>query len=170
MAQDVMFVAIRSNNELMHYGVKGMKWGVRRAEKYEAKAKEYRSRAKEYDSDNRSTNLSNRERSKLKVKSSKFNAKAETMDVKARLAREGKEDLKKLREASKLKGHYTDTQGMLRGPYSDAVGSIRAQKGERYASELMKKHQSQEVNKLLAGIAAGSIAYAAGMAALIDRL
>ena len=37
------------NNELMHYGVKGMKWGVRRASKYINKARIARDSAKEWD-------------------------------------------------------------------------------------------------------------------------
>ena len=31
-----------TDNELMHYGVKGMKWGVRRAQKRQAKLEKYR--------------------------------------------------------------------------------------------------------------------------------
>lgn len=37
------------NYELYHYGVKGMKWGVRRAEKYSSKAGSLRTRADEFE-------------------------------------------------------------------------------------------------------------------------
>ena len=142
------------NGELYHHGVKGMKWGVRRAKKYEAKAEKYRSRAKEYNDP---------------IKSSKYNAKAENAKVKALLARDGKNDIKKLRAAKKLKGGYIDTQGFLRGPYADAVGSIRAEKGERYASTLMQKERTQSLMKMTIALAVGSSAYSAGMAYILGR-
>lgn len=159
-----------NENYLAHYGIKGMKWGHRKAQRYENKAEIYRSYADDYDPKNYTVKLSDKERNKLQVKQSKFNEKAEKMDVKARIDREGKDDVKKLKAASKLKGHYTDTQGMLRGPYADAVGSIRAQKGERYASEILKKHQREQATKFMVGMTAATAAYVAGMAALIDRL
>ena len=37
------------SDELMHYGVLGMKWGQHRARKNTAKAKMYRSYAEDYD-------------------------------------------------------------------------------------------------------------------------
>lgn len=37
------------NNELYHYGVKGMRWGHRKAQKYESKARLSRESAKEWD-------------------------------------------------------------------------------------------------------------------------
>ena len=37
------------NNELYHYGVPGMKWGIRRAKKYANKAQQSRDSAKEWD-------------------------------------------------------------------------------------------------------------------------
>ena len=158
-----------NNYELYHYGVKGMKWGVRRANRYESKARKYRSYAEKYDPKNRK-NITSNERSELEIKSSKFREKAAKMEVKARLAKEGKSDLRKLHEASKLKGGYIDTQGLLRGPYADAVSRIRDKKGERYASELMRKHQSQSVLKFAGATIGGVTAYSIGMAYIINKL
>ena len=138
-------------DELYHYGVKGMKWGERRAQRYDSKASKYRTKAKEYNHNN-----------DIK-KFHKYKAKADKFDNKARLVREGKSDIKKLRKAARLKGSYIDTQGMLRGPYADVVGTIKTQKGERYAATLLRQHRAEQVIHISAASTAIGAAYCAGM-------
>ena len=72
------------SNYLKHYGVKGMKWGVRKADKYLSKSKTYRMYADDYDPSNYTVKLSAKERSKLQAKSDKFRKKADDMESKAR--------------------------------------------------------------------------------------
>ena len=52
------------SNELYHYGVKGMRWGHRKAQRYEGKARNARASAKEWDE------LAARAKSKGKMKKS----------------------------------------------------------------------------------------------------
>lgn len=90
---------IIANGELYHYGVKGMKWGVRRyekkASKARAKAKEYKMYADDYDPKNYTVKLKDKERSNLQAKSNKFrkmsnaeNRKARSLEAKAKAAAE----------------------------------------------------------------------------------
>lgn len=87
------------NGELYHYGVKGMKWGVRRyekkASKARAKAKEYKMYSDDYNPKNYTVKLKDKERAKLQANSDKYrkmanaeNKKARTLEAKAKAAAE----------------------------------------------------------------------------------
>lgn len=64
------------NGELYHHGVKGMKWGVRKSDKYRAKAKNARESAKEWDEI--------RENRVAKLRAKGKNKKADIADAKYR--------------------------------------------------------------------------------------
>ena len=78
------------SDELMHYGVLGMKWGQHRARKNTAKAKMYRSYAEDYDPKNALYKMSDKSRVKMQkkydtnmAKASKYQAKADRANAKA---------------------------------------------------------------------------------------
>lgn len=71
-------------NELMHYGVLGMKWGQHRARKNYEKAKTHRAYADDLNPKNYTVNLSSKQRSKLKKQSSSQLAKAKKYEAKAK--------------------------------------------------------------------------------------
>ena len=50
------------------------------------------------------------------------------------------------------------------------LGDIRTKKGERYASALMEKFETQQILKMSGALTAAGVAYAAGMAALINKM
>lgn len=71
------------NDYLQHYGVPGMKWGVRRASKLQTKADAYRRKAAQYDPSNSTRKLSTRKQAKLQSKMDAANAKADKYQAKA---------------------------------------------------------------------------------------
>ena len=57
-----------NENELYHHGVKGMKWGHRKAQKYFDKAQTHRSYAEDYDPKNALYKMSDKKRAKMQKK------------------------------------------------------------------------------------------------------
>ena len=74
---------ITKDGELYHYGVPGMKWGVRKADRYRARATVARKKAEELD-EVADTSGSKIESLYLKRMAAKNRRKADDLDIKAR--------------------------------------------------------------------------------------
>lgn len=72
------------DNYIRHYGVLGMKWGVRRSEKALEKAAQHRRNAKDYDSKQSLAKLSDKQRAKMTKNRNKELALAKKEEQKAK--------------------------------------------------------------------------------------
>lgn len=106
------------NDELMHYGVKGMKWGQRRAKKYAAKANHYASRAGYIRADitrakknpatanNPWIGANEKMANKYSKKAAKARAKSQRLEQKYNTRATGKAIAKKMTSLDKAKAEY----------------------------------------------------------------
>ena len=120
---------------LAHYGVKGMKWGVRRAERNREKARMHRRFADDYDPSQSTVKLSNRQRARMTRNRNKELAKAQKYEDRANYQSMSRKERKANRD--KRNSRYSDLErGMDKASYgSRGVKRInrRMNKGQSHA-------------------------------------
>lgn len=136
-----------AEDELLHYGVKGMKWGIRRAGKQLSKATDSKSRQDAVNSLNKHKTKSAAKLSKLEKKSVKLDdklRKATTKDkVKASKleAKATKLDRKATKEMDKAYKWYTSDKKSAELISKANVRKIKANKLHAKASSLNAKYE-----------------------------
>lgn len=141
--------SLYSEDELYHYGVPGMKWGHRKAQKYEAKARTARESAKEWKDigANKAAKLlakgktakADKVKSKYKLKADLDLMDAKTYERKAKEKKRGAEYQKKQAEAgvSRSRGAKLATN-LLAGPFANRTyNSVIAAGGSKNAARVM---------------------------------
>ena len=108
------------NSYLMHYGVLGMKWGVRRAEKNKEKARMHRRFADDYDPKKSLTKLSDRQKARMSKNRAKELAKAKKYSDRAKKIEQKHKDRTSAKTYNKVKNTSTAKligESMVLGTY-----------------------------------------------------
>lgn len=135
-----------NNNELYHYGVKGMRWGHRKAQQYESKARTARESAKEWNEIGKhkaaklmakgKTEKAERVRQKYKLNAQQDLADAKAYERRAKEKKRGADYQKKQAEvgASRSRGSKLVTN-LLAGPFANRTyNSVIAAGGTKNAA------------------------------------
>ena len=149
------------NGQLYHHGVKGMKWGVRKAkDNYKSAKQKYRdankqrqwgfgvdgiakAQANQKKASNAYANMATA-KAKYKAAKAKNSAKAEKAEFKSYV--------KSLRKNGLPGSDYDTSRG---GRSTALLNKIKTEKGKQYADKVAKKLQKQLVGEIIGGAAIG---------------
>lgn len=109
-----------NDNYLVHYGVIGMKWGVRRAEKNKEKARMHKRFADDYNPKKSLTKLSDRQKARMSKDRAKELAKAKKYSDRAKKIEQKHKDRTSVRTYNRVKNTSTAKligESMVLGTY-----------------------------------------------------
>ena len=109
-----------NDNYLAHYGVIGMKWGVRRAEKNKEKARMHKRFADDYNPRKSLTKLSDREKARMSKNRAKELAKAKKYETRAKKIEQKHKDRTSVKTYNRVKNTSTAKligESMVLGTY-----------------------------------------------------
>lgn len=137
-----------NDNYLAHYGVIGMKWGVRRAEKNKEKARMHKRFADDYNPRKSLTKLSDREKARMSKNRAKELAKAKKYETRAKKIEQKHKDRTSVRTYDRVKN--TSTAKLI--GESMVLGTYGALKYNQARASGMKRGMS-----ILTGLLSGTL-------------